>query len=74
MGIVHVFSTKEHLIADLLPVDYAVNLILAATWDTAHNSRSFKIFNGVSQPDAPITWGLLSKNKKKLKNYTNNSI
>lgn len=62
LGVIRIFPINPKLITDLLPVDYAVSLILAAAWDVATTKNGVKkkehvkIFNSVSQPDAPIYW------------------
>lgn len=65
LGIIRAFTINSRLVTDLLPVDYVVNLILAAASDVASTSNniarkdSVAIFNCVSGVDAPITWGWL---------------
>lgn len=72
IGIIRAIPVKGHYVTDLLPVDYAVNLILAATWDVANtqnDGNNLKIFNCVSGPNAPITWSKISEKKSKLSKY-----
>lgn len=62
VGVIRIFTINPDLVTDLLPVDYAVNLILAAGWDVGNTrngqreSGALTIFNCVSSIDAPITW------------------
>lgn len=66
VGLLRVVPVRYLYLADLQPVDYAVNLIIAAAWNIASVKRNgerkgshIKIFNCVSGVDAPITWGEL---------------
>lgn len=34
-GLLHVFTVKESARADMLPVDIAIDTLIAATWETA---------------------------------------
>lgn len=62
LGIVRLIAAIETRVSDLLPVDYSVNLIIAAAWSVANvkngerKGTHLRIFNCVSGPDAPITW------------------
>ena len=48
---------KEHLNAELVPVDLCVNSILAAAWDVAKkNYDSPPVYNYVTSETNPITW------------------
>lgn len=78
LGIVRVVAAIGTRVSDLLPVDYSVNLILAAAWSVANvkngerKSHHLRIFNCVSGPDAPITWG--EPQKIKTFNHFNSII
>lgn len=57
VGIVRTVMVYENLITDIVPVDYAVNLIIAAAWDVGNRaSKTIRIFNCVSGPHSSITW------------------
>lgn len=62
LGIIRTAIADPTKVSDLFPVDYAVNLILAAAWAVAEiddDRGQIKVFNGVSGPDAPITYSEL---------------
>lgn len=60
LGVVRTFQGHMEKVGDLLPVDYLVNMILAAAWAVAETDEfrgQIKVFNCVTGPDAPIRWG-----------------
>lgn len=65
IGLLHVFFADPEAKADIIPVDLAINTILAAIWSVAQQSTpapvqhyevTDKVFNIVSSPQNPITW------------------
>ncbi|KAF4530067.1 hypothetical protein B566_EDAN018300, partial [Ephemera danica] len=63
LGILRTLHADKDAVADLVPVDLAVSCLIATAWDTAvNNSRrdndsEVPIYNYVSSPQRPITWG-----------------
>ncbi|CAH2056163.1 unnamed protein product, partial [Iphiclides podalirius] len=56
-GLLHVFSVKESARADMLPVDIAIDTLIAASWETAiEKSRDVRVYN-CSTYENPTTWG-----------------
>ncbi|KAK5637932.1 hypothetical protein RI129_012227 [Pyrocoelia pectoralis] len=73
LGIVHTLPCNPKDIVDLVPVDFSVNQAIAAGWAIGKNwSRmsTVPIYNLVSGPRNPITWGL----KKKLMETSESAI
>ena len=63
-GLIHTLNADPEKIADLVPVDYAVNALLAAAWETANTTpeeRSAQggvtVYNYVSSVENPLVWG-----------------
>ncbi|XP_068621769.1 putative fatty acyl-CoA reductase CG5065 [Battus philenor] len=56
-GVLHVFTVKESARADMLPVDIAIDTLIAATWETAiEKSKEVRVYN-CSTNENPTTWG-----------------
>lgn len=58
-GILHSFKAHREYIADIIPVDFPANLIIATAWYTAvhkptRNAQIYQITSGVLNP---FTWG-----------------
>ncbi|XP_034248660.1 fatty acyl-CoA reductase wat-like [Thrips palmi] len=64
-GIMHTLNAGKKCIADLVPVDMAVNALLVAAWETATASTEVRssqpgkvpIYNYVSSVENRLTWG-----------------
>lgn len=55
-GLMHVFCYKKTAKADLLPVDIAIDSLLAVAWETAiDRSEEIRVYN-CSTGENPITW------------------
>ncbi|CAG4949105.1 unnamed protein product [Parnassius apollo] len=60
-GLLHVFSVKESARADMLPVDIAIDTLIAAAWETAlDKSKEVRVYN-CSTYENPTTWGNFEK-------------
>ncbi|XP_046742933.1 fatty acyl-CoA reductase 1-like isoform X2 [Diprion similis] len=62
-GLVSSIYGKKKLVADFIPVDTCVNIFIAAAWEigSGDNTRlvpDIRVYNCVSRPFGPITWGL----------------
>lgn len=58
-GLLRVFYGKKENHAELVPVDFVVNGILASAFDIAQNYRNYNeppVYNFVSSSQNPITW------------------
>ncbi|CAH2056210.1 unnamed protein product, partial [Iphiclides podalirius] len=61
-GVIRTMYMEVDKVADMVPVDLAVNAILASTWHTAkhfkeNQTSDIPIYNYVSGAQNPITWG-----------------
>ncbi|EDV19879.1 uncharacterized protein TRIADDRAFT_32834 [Trichoplax adhaerens] len=58
-GLLRRIVAKEKCKADLVPVDYTVNMLIAACWHAVHASKQQTplIYNCCSSPDNPFVWG-----------------
>ncbi|XP_033217365.1 fatty acyl-CoA reductase wat-like [Belonocnema kinseyi] len=62
VGAVHVTVCDPNANADIVPIDMACNALISSAWETAiKNSRNEEtyVYNYVSGPENPITWGNL---------------
>ncbi|CAB3363817.1 Hypothetical predicted protein [Cloeon dipterum] len=61
LGILRTLQADKEMVADLVPVDMAVSALIATAYDTAVSARKagdeIPIYNYVSSPEKPITWG-----------------
>uniref|UniRef100_T1H3J8 Fatty acyl-CoA reductase n=1 Tax=Megaselia scalaris TaxID=36166 RepID=T1H3J8_MEGSC len=49
---------KKDVIADMVPVDIVINLMITAAWRTAnHKSDHMTIYNCCTGKNHPIAWG-----------------
>lgn len=49
---------NENVIADLVPVDIVINLMITAAWKTAMSKQcGLNIYNCVTGEQKPVTWG-----------------
>uniref|UniRef100_A0A1A9X2G9 Fatty acyl-CoA reductase n=1 Tax=Glossina brevipalpis TaxID=37001 RepID=A0A1A9X2G9_9MUSC len=63
-GLFRSIVCEQNYIADVVPVDIVINLMIAAAWRTAtHKTDNFSIYNCCTGQRHPITWG-------KFVNYT----
>ncbi|XP_049883826.1 putative fatty acyl-CoA reductase CG5065 [Pectinophora gossypiella] len=61
-GILHVFACKSSARADMLPVDIAIDTLIAVAWETAvDKSQEVRVYN-CSTYDNPTTWGEFERN------------
>ncbi|XP_046616988.1 fatty acyl-CoA reductase 1-like [Neodiprion virginianus] len=65
-GLVNSIYGKKELVADLIPVDVCVNLLVAAAWEigSRENTRlvpDLRVYNCVSRPFSPITWAFFTE-------------
>lgn len=59
-GIFHTIMCNEDSIADFIPVDIVINLMVAAAWRTATTKPyGMTIYNCCTGETKPITWGKL---------------
>ncbi|XP_055610155.1 putative fatty acyl-CoA reductase CG5065 [Uranotaenia lowii] len=58
-GLFRTILCDESCIADLIPVDIVINLMIATAWHTASrtNTRNITVYNCTSGIDNPISWG-----------------
>ncbi|VVD02444.1 unnamed protein product [Leptidea sinapis] len=57
-GILHVFRIDKTKVADLLPVDIAVNTLIAVAWETTVDKLdTIRVYNS-STCENPITWNM----------------
>ncbi|KAI5631109.1 male sterility protein domain-containing protein [Phthorimaea operculella] len=55
-GILHVFNVKSSARADMIPVDIAIDTLIAAAWETAvDKSQEIRVYN-CSTYENPTTW------------------
>jgi len=59
-GLLRSSFCKSHMIADLVPVDVAINLFIAVAWKIASQpSNAIPVYNCGSSSDNPISWDRL---------------
>ncbi|KAG5682030.1 hypothetical protein PVAND_011422 [Polypedilum vanderplanki] len=59
-GIFHTIMCNEDSVADFVPVDLVINLMVAAAWRTATTkSTQMTVYNCCTGVNKPITWGRL---------------
>uniref|UniRef100_A0A336MZZ9 Fatty acyl-CoA reductase n=1 Tax=Culicoides sonorensis TaxID=179676 RepID=A0A336MZZ9_CULSO len=57
-GLFRTIMCKENVIADLVPVDIVINLMITAAWKTAMSKQcGLNIYNCCTGEQKPITWG-----------------
>ncbi|XP_053690508.1 putative fatty acyl-CoA reductase CG5065 [Sabethes cyaneus] len=58
-GLFRTILCEESYVADLIPVDLVINLMIVAAWHTAsrRNVSNITVYNCTSGNDNPITWG-----------------
>ncbi|XP_059480668.1 fatty acyl-CoA reductase wat-like [Neocloeon triangulifer] len=57
MGIIRSMNADKDVNADLVPVDYVVNSMIASAWDVGTNKLPLQVFNFTSGGRNPLTWG-----------------
>uniref|UniRef100_A0A146M8R3 Fatty acyl-CoA reductase n=1 Tax=Lygus hesperus TaxID=30085 RepID=A0A146M8R3_LYGHE len=62
VGLIRVWYADKNKIADIIPADYVVNTMIAIAWQLDKHKREKihqpnPIYNIVSSPKAPTTWG-----------------
>ncbi|XP_044014386.1 fatty acyl-CoA reductase wat-like [Aphidius gifuensis] len=66
LGILKTALADPNVKANLVPVDYTVNALIACAWDiatqTTRRNDDMLIYNYVSTNDAPVTWNEFSVN------------
>ncbi|XP_037042856.1 putative fatty acyl-CoA reductase CG5065 [Bradysia coprophila] len=56
-GLLHTIICEGDFIGDVIPVDFVVNMMIAAAWRTATtNTRDMIVYNCVNGKRQPITW------------------
>ena len=61
-GILRSVNITEQAVADMIPVDLPVNMIVAAAWYTAvHKPKDVVIYHSTTGALNPHTWGEMSK-------------
>ncbi|KAL8194485.1 UNVERIFIED_CONTAM: Fatty acyl-CoA reductase 2 [Gekko kuhli] len=61
-GIIRTMKCNLDAVADIIPVDVAINLILAAGWYTAvHRPKSMLVYNCTTGGINPFCWGEMGK-------------
>lgn len=56
-GLVRSFAIDTDVVVDCMPVDFAVNTIIAAGWDVTQRGKAKTvIYNCVSSSDIPMSW------------------
>jgi len=56
-GFLRVVHIIDELVGDLIPVDYPINLMIAAAWHTATNKpEDVKVYNCSTGDHNPLTW------------------
>lgn len=57
-GLFRTIMCNENVIADLVPVDIVINLMITAAWKTAMSKQcGLNIYNCCTGEQKPITWG-----------------
>jgi fatty acyl-CoA reductase len=57
-GLFRTILCKEHCVADLIPVDIVINLMIVSAWRTANEKKhGITIYNCCTGLENPITWG-----------------
>lgn len=57
-GVFRTMMGNTEIIADVIPVDIVINLMIVSAWQTATNKPSFpKIYNCCTGQQRPISWG-----------------
>ncbi|XP_077786982.1 fatty acyl-CoA reductase 2 isoform X2 [Podarcis muralis] len=57
-GIARIVKCNKDAVADIIPVDIAINLILAAGWYTAvQRPKSLLVYNCITSNISPFSWG-----------------
>lgn len=57
-GLFRTIICKENSVADLVPVDIVINLLITAAWDISMaQERNIKVYNCCTGEENPITWG-----------------
>ncbi|XP_054260769.1 fatty acyl-CoA reductase wat-like [Macrosteles quadrilineatus] len=59
LGLMRLWCADPDMVGDMIPVDTAINMTLAATWEVAVSNTQLKIYNLVSSPKNPITYDIL---------------
>jgi fatty acyl-CoA reductase len=65
-GVLRSLHGNPNLIADLIPVDIVINLMVAAAWNTSvqykqGDVKKIPVYNCNSGSQVPVTWGHLTK-------------
>ncbi|KAI9553796.1 ABC protein [Daphnia sinensis] len=61
-GLFRILKINEDMISDIIPVDYAINLMIAVAWHTAtRNPTGVSVYSCTTGHLNPLTWGLLRR-------------
>uniref|UniRef100_A0A1B6IKS1 Fatty acyl-CoA reductase n=1 Tax=Homalodisca liturata TaxID=320908 RepID=A0A1B6IKS1_9HEMI len=69
LGIFHCFWTNQELILDLVPVDYVVNGMIAAAWQTALCRNQLLVYNCTSLSEQRVDWKTFRAFERKYKDH-----
>ncbi|KAG8297748.1 hypothetical protein J6590_028580 [Homalodisca vitripennis] len=58
VGLLRLWCADPQMVADMVPVDIAINVTLAAAWEVATKNTNLKIYHSVSSKN-PITYDIL---------------
>jgi len=57
-GFLRALRFDANLVGDIIPVEYPINLMIAAAWYTAtHRPNSIMVYNSTTGHQNPMTWG-----------------
>jgi hypothetical protein len=57
-GVLRALRLQLNSVGDIIPVDFPINLMIAAAWYTAtHRPNSIMVYNCTSGLQNPVTWG-----------------
>uniref|UniRef100_A0A1B6FI90 Fatty acyl-CoA reductase n=3 Tax=Cuerna arida TaxID=1464854 RepID=A0A1B6FI90_9HEMI len=59
VGLLRLWCADPQMVADMVPVDIAINMTLAAAWEVATKNTGLKIYHSVSSSKNPITYDIL---------------
>ncbi|KAK4291377.1 hypothetical protein Pmani_035789 [Petrolisthes manimaculis] len=61
-GMLRTLHCRGELVADLIPVDIPINLLIVAAWHTAmHRKNELVVYNCVSGMERPVRWGEINE-------------
>uniref|UniRef100_A0A1B6LEQ3 Fatty acyl-CoA reductase n=2 Tax=Graphocephala atropunctata TaxID=36148 RepID=A0A1B6LEQ3_9HEMI len=59
VGLLRLWCADPDMVADMVPVDLAINMTLAASWEVATKNTRLKIYNSETSSKNPMTYDIL---------------